>query len=841
MITRFFLLFLIVLCQFGFAQNSQILQNINQSNTSNSLRFVPSNIDPSSVNPSDVPSEDVLRKMGLSEQEITEALDFKFQQGKYDPNYSELDSSMSYSKLQNTNGLYNSITSLEFNDSILYPLGKVYGQDLFRSNELSFFNRAFDAQAPDNYLLGENDELTISIWGLAEHSETVTVNDKGYVNTQYAGRIYVGSKNFKKVKSLLKSRMGNYFDLNKSQFDLSLNYSRVITVNIVGEVFNPGSYTFAATNTVFNALMAAGGPNQVGSVRNIFIKRGGKTVDSLDVYKFLFDPNSNQDVFLQNNDYILVENTSKVVQVSGEVNRPYTYEAKAGDNLLDLITYSGGFTKNAYNGSIFISRLIDNSKQTITLSENDFASFQIENGDEVIVSRAPDLEKNYVDVQTSTGVSGRYQFTKDLSIYDLLNSSQSLTDELYLEKAYLIRTLQDYSKEYVIIEMKKIIENPSSSFNVLVKEYDELHFLSKRDFLDEFEVKVSGGVRESGSFSFGNGATLGDIILLSGGFVQEASGGKVEVFRTVSYDVESNQISPRKTSSKTFKINNLGSLDDAALYYQLSPFDHVAIRVNPDFEPTQTISLEGEVKYPGEYTIENKTQKIADLIDQAGGIQVFGDLGSSTVYRLTKIESSTIDEYLAINQDEEVVNGFYSDGEFVEIVALNDNINSEVDTSISTVTVYVPISINLKRALKNRRSKHNIYLQDGDKIVIPTLENIVTITGATKNLRNSTINTPFFKRRANYYVNNFAGGFSKHNLKDETYVLYPSGSIKKARNYGLFILYPKVTNGSTIKVTEDIKIKRLKSEPVDWTKIIESTVTKITGIASLYILYLSRQ
>ena len=841
MIRRLLLLFLFVFCQIGFAQNSQILQDVSLPNTNNNSRFVPSNIDPSSVNPSDVPSEDILRKMGLSEKEIAEALDFKFQRGKYDPNYSPLDSSMSDLKLINSNELYNSISNLDYNDSILYPLGKVYGQDIFRNNELSFFNRAFDAQAPDNYLLGENDELTISIWGLAEHSETVTVNDKGYVNTQYAGRIYVGSKNFKKVKSLLKSRMGNYFDLSKSQFDLSLNYSRVITVNIVGEVFNPGSYTFPATNTVFNALMAAGGPNQVGSVRNIFIKRGGKTVDSLDVYKFLFDPNSNQDVFLQNNDYILVENTSKVVEVSGEVNRPYTYEAKTGDNLLNLIAYSGGFTKDAYDGAIFISRLIDNSKQNFTVTKDNFASFQIENGDEIIINRAPDLEKNYVDVQTSTGVSGRYQYTEDLTIYDLLNFSQSLTDELYLEKAYLIRTMEDYSKEYVIIEMKKIIENPLSSFNVPVKEYDELHFLSKRDFLDEFEIKVSGGVREAGNFNFGNGATLEDVILLSGGFVQEAAGGKVEVFRTVSYNIESNQISPRKTTSKSFKINDLGFLDDAALSYQLSPFDHVAVRINPSFEPIQTISLEGEVKYPGEYTIENKTQKIADLIDLAGGVQVFGDLGSSTVYRLTKIESSTIDEYLAINQDEEIVNGFYSDGEFVEIVALNDNVNSEIDTSISTVTVYIPITINLKKALKNRKSKHNIYLQDGDKIVIPSLENIVTITGATKNLRNSTISTPFFKRRANYYVNNFAGGFSKHNVKDETYVLYPSGSIKKARNYGLFIMYPKVTNGSTIKVTEDVKIKRVKSKPVDWTKIIESTVTKVTGIASLYILYLSRQ
>ena len=170
-------------------------------------------------------SEEILKKMGLSEQEINEAMDFKFQRGKYDPNFIEQDSSFNSLNIQNADQFYNSLSNFEYNDSILYPVGKVYGQDVFRSNELNFFNRAFDSQAPDNYLIGENDELTISIWGLAEHSETVVVNDKGYVNTQYAGRIYVGSKNFKKVKSLIKNRISNYFDLTKSQFDLSLNYS----------------------------------------------------------------------------------------------------------------------------------------------------------------------------------------------------------------------------------------------------------------------------------------------------------------------------------------------------------------------------------------------------------------------------------------------------------------------------------------------------------------------------------------------------------------------------------------------------------------------------------------
>ena len=838
---RLLLILLVFVCHISFSQNLQLLDNINQSNSDNSLKFVPSNIDPSTVNPSDIPSEEILKKMGLSEQEINEAMDFKFQRGKYDPNFIEQDSSFNSLNIQNADQFYNSLSNFEYNDSILYPVGKVYGQDVFRSNELNFFNRAFDSQAPDNYLIGENDELTISIWGLAEHSETVVVNNKGYVNTQYAGRIYVGSKNFKKVKSLIKNRMSNYFDLTKSQFDLSLNYSRVITVNIVGEVFNPGSYTFPATNTVFNALMAAGGPNQVGSVRNIYIKRNGKTVDSLYVYKFLFDPNSNQDVFLQNNDYILVNNISNIVEVSGEVNRPYTYEAKFGDNLKDLITYAGGFTKNAFDGSISISRLENNSKQTITVTKDNFSTFQIKNGDELTISKAPELEKNYVDVKTSTGVSAKYQFNDKLTVYELLNLSQSLTDELYLDKAYLIRTLEDYSKEYVIIEMKKIIDNPNSSFNLVVKEYDELFFLSKRDFLDEFEIKISGGVKSPDTFNFGNGATLGDLILLSGGFVQEAAGGKIEVFRTVSYNLETNQISPRKTTTKKFNISSSGTLKEDDLSYELSPFDHVAVRVNPNYQPIKTAIIEGEVDYPGEYNIESKTQKIADLIDLAGGVNIFGDMSSSVVYRLTTIETSTIDEYISIQQDEEIVNGFYSDGEFVEIVAQNDENIASIDTSIESISVYVPISINLKKALKNRNSKHNIFLQDGDKIVIPALENIVTITGATKNLKNSTINTPFFKRRANYYVNNFAGGFSKHNIKEETYVLYPSGSIKKARDFGLFILYPKLENGATIKVTEDVKIKRKKSEPVDWTKVIESTVTKITGLASLYILYLSRQ
>ena len=232
------------------------------------IRFAPSNLNASNVNPSDIPSEQVLREMGLSEEEIQEAMDFKYQKGKYHPNAK--DTSSFDLKNNRADNLYSAMgDSSFFNDTNRYPIGKIFGHDMFRNNNLNFFNKAFDAQAPENYLLAEGDELTISIWGMADYSESVVVNEKGYISTSQAGRIYVGGKNFKTAKSLIKNTMSNYYDLNRSQLDVTLNYSRVITVNIVGEVFNPGSYTIPATNTAFNALIAAGGPSQIGSVRNI--------------------------------------------------------------------------------------------------------------------------------------------------------------------------------------------------------------------------------------------------------------------------------------------------------------------------------------------------------------------------------------------------------------------------------------------------------------------------------------------------------------------------------------------------------------------------------------------
>ena len=805
------------------------------------MRFAPSNLNASNVNPSDIPSEQVLRQMGLSESEIQEAMDFKYQKGKYNPN--AVDSSAFDFKKNRADNLYSAMGDTAFfNDSVQYPIGKIFGQDMFRNNDLNFFNRAFDAQAPENYLLAEGDELTISIWGMADHSENVVVNKKGYISTSRAGRIYIGGKNFKTAKSLIKNRMGNYYDLNRSQLDVTLSYSRVITVNIVGEVFNPGSYTIPATNTAFNALIAAGGPSQIGSVRNIYLRRNGKTVDSLDVYAFLFDPTSSQNLFMQNNDYLYVAPAEKIVEVKGAVNRPYTFEAKAGDVVADMIRYAGGFTAKAYRNGITVRRIDGNNIKTLTLDATASQNLQLKSGDEIVVNSILGIPSNVVKVNSSTGVSGDYEFVKGETVYDVMLKSNSLTEETFVEKAYLVRTKSDFTKEYIVLEIANIISDFTSASNITLQEYDELYIFSQRDFIDEFKIDVNGGVRSAGTFHYGEGLTLGDALVLAGGMVQESGGGKVEISRVVDYDVANNQLSPKRAIVQGYPITNEGELSENALAYELKPYDQVSIRLNPDFEEVRTVQLMGEVNFPGTYTLLSREETVADLIERAGGLKSHADANSVQMYRWMTVEKEANNMIDFYEDDEEIVNGFFSNGKFVQIIPTNEEEESLITKNKEYMDLYNPVYLHLAKALKHPKSKYNLVLQDRDSISIPITNDVVTITGALEHLSNNAISAPYFDgARANYYVNNFAGGFTKHNVKENTFVVYASGKVKKATDLGLFVLYPKVEPGATIKVTEDIKIKRQKPEPVDWTRVLEGTITKISAIASLYILYLSRQ
>ncbi len=427
------------------------------------LNFLPSNANPQDLRPSDIPSEQVLRQMDLSEAQIAEAIDYKNGAGKYAKGQVGKDTIGNNSALSK---FYESFGDTLVIDTVTYPKAKIYGQDIFRNNKLSFYQKALDAKAPENYKVGSGDEVSISVWGYSEFSETLLVDKRGYITPSSYGRIYVKGLTFKKMRSLLKSKFSSFLDMQNSEIDVTLAYSRVITVNIVGEVYHPGSYSIPAINTAFNALIAAKGPNQLGTVRNIYLKRDGKTVDSLDVYQFLFNPTRSQDIYMQDGDYLFVPPAQHIIEVSGAVNRPYTYEAKSEESVAEIIKYAGGFTTNAFRDVISLKRIEYNSIRVNDVHKDHAISTIVQNGDKIVVKTISNKLSNVVSIKGSIGVSGDYEFIKGEKLLGFLERSKCIAEKTFLDKVYVIRLNNDRTKKHIAVNLGAIINDSNHEDNI---------------------------------------------------------------------------------------------------------------------------------------------------------------------------------------------------------------------------------------------------------------------------------------------------------------------------------------------------------------------------------------
>ena len=832
---NYFLLFLVLILSF-FNAKSQI--NIEDKDIKSVYsNFLPTNSNIGDLRPSDIPSEQVLKQMGFDKNEIKEAMDFKYSRGKYKKNnISNKDTISNLSKFS----LYFEDTLAI--DSVIYPKAKIFGQDIFRNNKLNFYQKALDAKAPENYKLGPGDEISISIWGFNEFSETLEVDARGYISPSSYGRIYVKGLTFKNMRSLLKNKFSTFFDMQNSEIDVSLSYSKVITVNIVGEVYNPGSYVIPSINTAFNALISSNGPTQIGTVRNIYIKRNGKTVDSLDVYKFLFDPEKSHDIYLQDGDYLFVPPAKNLIEISGAVNRPYTYEAKDNESVNDMVRYAGGFSAKAYRDIITLKRLDYNDTRVFDVHSNDFDSESVYNGDELIVNHISNKLSNVITINGNIGVAGEYEYKNGEKLLELLNRAKCISQKTFLEKVYIIRLNSDRTKSHIAINLESILEDETHSDNILMQEYDIVNVMSIDDFDDNYNISVEGAVRNPGDFNFGDGMSLQSALFLAGGLTQQAEGSRVEISRIMEYDINSNKLKPRRAIVKNVKVGNDLLLSQEAENFELQPYDQIFVRSNPDFEPVINVQILGEVKYPGTYSKLRKNEKISSLIKRSGGLTSYAYLDGVKMYRKFEVSTVNDEEIKDMNISDELKKTILNDPEAAsiyteELESYNDEIfNSEPKSSkqINLDMVY----LDLEKALKSNQSKHNLVLNEGDSIIIPKTMDVVHITGELMNLQGNSISAPYFSsKRANYYVKNFAGGFSKLNDRSNTVVVYPNGIAKKSKNFLFFKLSPKVSKGSTIRVSSKIKKgKRKNKGKIDWNQQIENAMLKISAVLTLWVL-----
>jgi polysaccharide export outer membrane protein len=479
--------------------------------------------------------------------------------------------------------------------------------------------------------------LSVSIWGFSDYNERFTVNELGYISPKYIGRVYLKGLTLKDAKEVIRKKLGQISDASNSQSDIALTYSRVITVNIVGEVFTPGSYTMPAINTAFNALVAAGGPSQIGSVRNIFIKRGGKIIDSLDVYRFLMDATYDHDVFLQNNDYILVSPAKKVVKISGDVKRPNSYELKTAENLNALIGYSGGINKTAFTSNAHLYRydknkqiIIDINIDSLQNTKTDFALFDADSLDLGKIQRG--LEQK-VSITGAIRVPGDYEIKKGDKISDLLTRAQGLSIDAYLTRGYVLRIKTDLSRMFIPVNIADIVNNINSTDNLELQNRDIIKILSKKDFTDSLRIAVVGAVRKPGEYDYSLGVNLKDALLQAGGLRPGAANNKIEIARIISYNAGDKQLLPIRAIVNTMSVNNDLTISIEAENFKLEPYDQIFVRTNPDFILPKNILLKGEVRYPGSYALLRKNETVSEVIERAGGLTQYAFLDGVTMTR----------------------------------------------------------------------------------------------------------------------------------------------------------------------------------------------------------------
>lgn len=425
---------------------------------------------------------------------------------------------------EKADALVNDVAVIEVEE---LPEATVYGHHLYREGGIKFYKKSEYVQPGPSYVLGPGDNVSVAIWGQTELNINQPIKNDGYVKFYQIPRIYLSGLKLQDAKDVIKSKFRNYYNFNDNNFEVKVSASRNINVFISGDVVNVGTYNISSLNTAINALAAAGGPSDIGSLRNIQLSHPDGTKETLDLYKFMKDPSINQNFYLQDNDFIVVPVASKVVSIEGAVNRAHKYELLEREDLQDLIEYAGGLKVNALRKNIKITRY-ENDKVVILnvdLNKNRNGSgFTLKNGDRIEVSSIVESVKNAVYVEGAVENQGSFSLDQNMKLSDLIEKTV-LRDDAILDIAYLVRLNDDRrTVRYEIVNIQSILNNNGLGDITLLPE-DKLIIRGKSEFVSKNSISIGGAVRNAGTFELDNNTDLkvSDAIYLSGGLTEKAT------------------------------------------------------------------------------------------------------------------------------------------------------------------------------------------------------------------------------------------------------------------------------------------------------------------------------
>lgn len=641
---------------------------------------------------------------------------------------------------------------------------EVFGRNIFNNKMLTFEPNA-NIATPSNYKLGAGDHVYIDVWGASQETFEGTVSPDGTMTLSGIGPIKLSGLTVKDANTYLKRELGKYYA--DSDINLTVGETRSIQVQVMGEVAVPGTYTLSSLSSTFNALYAAGGISNIGTLRDIKVFRQGKEVATIDVYDYILNGNISGDVRLQDNDVIIVGAYDCLVKIAGKVKRPMFYEMKKDESVSTILSYSGGFTGDAYKKNVRLVRKSGSEYSIHTIDEFDMGRFQLSDGDSLYVDSIIPRFSNMVEVRGAVFHPGMYELGDNVnSVRTLIKAAEGLREDAFGGRAVMHRTKEDFTLEVVSVDIIRLINGEVA--DIPLKKNDVLYVPSKLDMIGEQTIKIGGEVNFPGIYVYADNTTLEDIVLQAGGLTNAASMVKVDVYRRI-YEPKALEVSDTITITFSFALKD-GFIIDGQQGFVLKPFDEVVIRKSPTYTEQKIVKISGAVNFTGDYSMSTHDYRLSDLVNAAGGLSTVAYAkGARLERKMTPEEKLQRETTLRTSQI----------ALYEESLTSDKTIDMEKADTLLTMKLDIgdiyPVAVNLDKALENPGGVEDVVLREGDRLVVPQYSSTVKISGDVM----YPISMNYQKGKSlNYYIKR-AGGYGDNARKNRVYAIYMNGAVKQ--------------------------------------------------------------
>ena len=696
--------------------------------------------------------------------------------------------------------------------------GTVFGREIFSNKNLSF-EPNLNVPTPKGYVLSAGDELLINVWGDSELNLKLKVSPEGTILIPNLGPVSVSGLTIETAENRIRQELGRIMSTLSGDTDgantfvsVSLSQIRSIKVNIVGEVVAPGTYTLPSFATLFNALYAAGGVNEIGSLRGIKVYRNSKEVAKLDVYDYLLNGKYNTNIRLEENDMVIVSPYDQLAVVQGKVKRNRIFELKKGETLSQLLNMAGGFTGDAYKKDVRIKRKAGSRYQIATVTEDKYPTFAMIDGDSLLVDSVIPFYENRLTVTGAVWRPGEYELNGTVhTVRQLVDQAAGLKGDEFAGRAQITRLNPDFTTTVIAVDIRGILNGTAPDMEL--KPEDQLSIPSLFDLREPYTIKVSGAINYVDTvLPYRNNLTVEDAIMMAGGLKESAATVNVEVARRIK-DTKTYENTNRTAEVFNFALNdNLGLISTdgkkSDTVFTLEPFDEVYVRFSPGYQEQQVIKVNGEITFAGDYVLAEKNSRLSDIIAKAGGITPDAYVkGASLKRQLTEDEMRRLETLLQLSA--------------------NKQSRDSVALSLENIKDY-SVGIDLEKALANPGSAHDVVLRDGDELYIPQFQSTVKISGAVT-YPNSVTYTNGMSVKS---CLSQAGGYNDIARKYPI-VIYMNGKVATTRKRFIFFKhYPKVEPGSEIVVPAKTQQDR-KTSLAEILSITSSTTSMAAMITSI--------